>query len=94
MARARDGLGAVLDRREEERVVEYAWHTNGEGRWSQLRVRRLPGSAGVVVTHVDITARKRAEIEVQRSLHELSHLNMRSGMERSWRRWRTKSISR
>jgi C4-dicarboxylate-specific signal transduction histidine kinase len=80
MARVRDALRAVLERREEEHVVEYAWLANGEGRWSHLRVRRLLGSAGAVVTHIDITARKHAEIEVQRSLHELAHVNMRSGM--------------
>jgi signal transduction histidine kinase len=79
--RVRDALGAVLGRREEERIVEYAWQTTGGGRWSHLRIRRLVGSAGAVITHIDITARKRAEIEVHRTLHELAHLNMRTGMD-------------
>jgi signal transduction histidine kinase len=77
----RDALSAVLERIDEERVVEYGWQASGQRRWSHLRVSRLVGrSGGAVVTHVDISARKRAETEVQQTLHELAHLNMRAGM--------------
>ncbi len=79
--RLRDALSAVLEHRDKERIVEYAWQVNGQSRWSHLRVTRLLGrSGGAVVTHVDITARKHAETEVQRTLHELAHLNLRAGM--------------
>lgn len=76
-----EALDEVLGGREMERIVEYAWSANGQRRWSHLRLRRMErAEGGAVVTHVDITARKRTEGEVQRTLHELAHLNMRAGM--------------
>jgi C4-dicarboxylate-specific signal transduction histidine kinase len=76
-----DALDAVLSGREPERIIEYTWLANGQRKWSHLRVRRLERvEGGAVVAHVDITARKRTEGEVQRTLHELAHMNMRAGM--------------
>jgi two-component system sensor kinase FixL len=62
-------------------TVEYAWD-GARGRcWSEVRVRPLNRrEGGAVLTHLEITARKRAEAEVHRHLHELAHVNMMSGM--------------
>jgi signal transduction histidine kinase len=81
-ARLHDALNAVIDEGEDERIVEYAWQADGGHRkWSHVRVSGLPqGERGAVVTHVDISVRKQAEIEVLRTLHELSDLNMRAGV--------------
>jgi signal transduction histidine kinase len=80
--RMREALFAVIEQGEEERIVEYAWPAAGrQRRWSHVRVRRMPrGDGGAVVTHADITARKRAETDVLRTLHDLSNLNLRAGM--------------
>ena len=80
-ARLREALDAVLEEIDEERIVECSWQANGQRKWSHVRVKRLLGRpGGAVVTHVDISARKRAETEVQQTLHEMAHLNMRAGM--------------
>jgi C4-dicarboxylate-specific signal transduction histidine kinase len=74
---ARAILRSVLDgaRQDSEAVAE--WPGSNGRAWSEIRVRKLDGpERGAVLSHVDITARKRAEIQVQQHLHELAHLNM------------------
>jgi two-component system, LuxR family, sensor kinase FixL len=71
----------VLSGREAERNLECDWRSGGERRSSHLRLCRLERRAGgAVVAHRDVTASKRLEIEAQRALHELAHMNMRAGM--------------
>jgi C4-dicarboxylate-specific signal transduction histidine kinase len=81
LRRLRESLDAVLAGRDHEQIVEYAWQTGSDRRWSHVRLRRLErAGGGAVVAHVDITPRKRMEAENQHTLHELAHMNMRAGM--------------
>jgi C4-dicarboxylate-specific signal transduction histidine kinase len=55
---------------------EYAWRTTDRERWyavSVVPLRRAEG--GAVVSHVDVTDRKLAEIEIQRTRQELAHFS-------------------
>jgi len=62
-ALAADGIRAVIDRRRTEFTLEYPCHSPYEQRWYRLKVTRLCGSTSqVVVSHLDITQRKRTEI--------------------------------
>jgi C4-dicarboxylate-specific signal transduction histidine kinase len=81
LMRLRQALDEVLGGRDDEQIVEYAWQTGSQRRWSHVRLRRLErAGGGAVVAHVDITPRKRMEAENQNTLHELAHMNMRAGM--------------
>lgn len=81
LMRLRQALDDVMAGREREQIVEYAWQSGNDRRWSHLRLRRLDrGDGGAVIAHVDITPRKRMEAENQKTLHELAHMNMRAGM--------------
>ena len=81
MARVRDALLAVLSGREAERTIECDWSAGGKRRSSQLRLCRIERrEGGAVVAHLDVTESKRVEVDAQRALHELAHMNMRAGM--------------
>jgi signal transduction histidine kinase len=81
IARAHDALVAVLSGLDTERTLDCDWRIGGERRSSHLRIRRLGRrEGGAIVAHLDVTASKRVEIEGQRALHELAHMNMRAGM--------------
>jgi signal transduction histidine kinase len=72
---------SVLAGNQDEATLEYSWSDSAGPHWSELRVRRLERDAGgAVVSHIDVTTRKRAEADVQRHLHELAHLGLVSGM--------------
>ncbi len=61
-AEALAGLSAVLDRRLPSFTLEHPGVGASEQRWFSMRVDPLPTEhGGVMVTHVDITDRKRAE---------------------------------
>jgi two-component system sensor kinase FixL len=65
----------VLSGRQIQATGEFTWGPEGGRRWSQLRLRRFDNPAGgVVIAHVDVSALRRAETELQRYLHDLSHL--------------------
>jgi signal transduction histidine kinase len=67
---------AVVRGRRDEGMVEYASRRLGEERWFELRVQRLARPAGgAAIMHLDITARKQAEVEAQRHLREMAHMN-------------------
>ncbi len=57
-------LQAVLDDEEESFALEYPCHSPQEERWFLLQVSAMRGSnGGAVISHIDISARKRAEAD-------------------------------
>jgi signal transduction histidine kinase len=76
-----DAVRRVLQDRERVAVLEYRDPAVPEGRWFEVRIHRLERpEGGAVVTHLDISNRKRAEIEVRRNLDEIAHLNRVAAM--------------
>ena len=76
-----EAVKSVLQSRKRLVVLEYQDPAASEGRWFEIRVRRLDRpEGGAVITHLDITGRKRAEIEVRRNLDEIAHLNRVAAM--------------
>jgi len=68
------GVEAVLDGFRPEFASEYASQMADGERWFALSVVPLGRSGGgAVIAHTDITERKRAEMEAQRSRQELAH---------------------
>jgi signal transduction histidine kinase len=71
----RHGLRSVLDDSSACFSGEFRWAGRDGERWwavSIVPLRTLHG--GAVISHTDVTARKRAEIEAQRSREELAHV--------------------
>jgi two-component sensor histidine kinase len=73
-AEARDawlGLQAVFEGRLAEFTLEYPCHEPGQPRWFLLQATPLPPPRrGLVLAHVDITARKQAEQQLRAALRE------------------------
>jgi|GEM_PF-5034989 len=70
------GIQAVLARQRELFETEYACVTPDGQRWFAMRVTPLGGrDGGAVVTHENITARKRAEEALRESYHRLQTLS-------------------
>jgi signal transduction histidine kinase/integral membrane sensor domain MASE1 len=68
------GIEAVLDRSRGSFVLEYPSRMATGERWFTISVVPLSvPEGGAVVSHTDITERKRAELEAQRSRQELAH---------------------
>jgi hypothetical protein len=61
--RALTGIQDVLESKLQSFRMQYPWNSATEQRWFEMLVTPLAGIAGggVVVTHVDVTTRKRAE---------------------------------
>jgi two-component system, LuxR family, sensor kinase FixL len=69
-----DGIRSVLDGTASGFALEYRSDVPGVDRWWMMSVvPLLHAEGGAVITHTDITARKRAELEIQRSRDELAH---------------------
>ncbi|WP_437312501.1 ATP-binding protein [Sorangium sp. So ce385] len=69
----------VLAGRDVEGTVEY--RHDGAERWTEVRARRLSWKdGGAVVSHFDVSGRKRAERQARESLSALSHLNRVAAM--------------
>jgi PAS domain S-box-containing protein len=66
-----EGVRTVLLRHQESFSVEYACDSPTEKRWFILTATPLPAD-GAVVMHVDISARKRAEQSMERTLERLN----------------------
>jgi two-component sensor histidine kinase len=65
------GLQAVLQGRQASLTMEYPCHAPGQSRWFLLQATPLPPShGGLVLAHIDITARKQAEEQRQAALRE------------------------
>ena len=69
-----DGIRAVLDDRLKTYSTEYPCDSLTEKRWFLLTVSPLTRGYGVVVSHLDITARRRAEEAVLQRAAELDAL--------------------
>ena len=84
MAVAREamiGTESVLNGSRTGFALEYAWGAPGAGRWLALSVVPLKGpDGGAVVSHTDVTERKHAEMDAQRSRQELAHFTRVSTM--------------
>jgi signal transduction histidine kinase/integral membrane sensor domain MASE1 len=75
------GIEAVLRRTRGTFVLEYSLGTEAVSRWFTLTVLPLKSSeGGAVISQTDITERKRAEIDAQRSREELAHFTRVSTM--------------
>jgi len=59
-----DGLRAVLDGESAQFTFEYPCDAPGESRWFLMHVARLDGvgGAGAIISHLDISQRRRAEL--------------------------------
>jgi two-component system, LuxR family, sensor kinase FixL len=69
-----DGIQRVLDGSAPGFTLEYCSDVPAGNQWWLMSVVPLKSlEGGAVITHTDITARKRAEIEAQRSRDELAH---------------------
>jgi len=78
---ARAGIEAVLGRSRSMFTIEYETDGPAGERWAVLSAVPLSGAdGGAVVTHTDITERRRAELEAQRSRQELAHFSRVSTM--------------
>lgn len=74
--RALEGLREVIDGDRELFTLEYPCHSPDQKRWFLMRATPLPSDAAgsVVLAHVDITARKLAELQTRRKQRELEHV--------------------
>jgi hypothetical protein len=75
------GLEGVLGRSRSNFTLEYQTDGPAGERWAVLSVVPLSGAqGGAVITHTDITERRRAQIEAERSRQELAHFARVSAM--------------
>jgi signal transduction histidine kinase/integral membrane sensor domain MASE1 len=80
-AAALQGLEAVLANRSLAFEFEYSVPVDGQEHWVAMSVVPLQrAEGGAVVTHVDVTERRRAELEAQRARQELAHFSRVSTM--------------
>ena len=71
---ALDGIEGVLKRSRSGFALEYSHGLQPSERWFAMAVVPLERSeGGAVVSHTDVTERRRAEMEAQRSRHDLAH---------------------
>ena len=73
-SQAAAGIRAVMDGKVSTFTLEYPCHSPTEQRWFQMTVSPLVGDAskGVVVMHMNITARKTGELVLKKSEKQLS----------------------
>lgn len=72
---------SILDGQQREGTIEYPSRQADEDRWFEIRVRRLqPPAAGAAITHLDITAHKRAEARDKRHLDQIAHMDRVAAM--------------
>lgn len=70
----RHGIESVLDRGEWHFRHEYNW-SSPDVRWYELRVDRLEHEdGGAIITHIDVTDRRLAEVKAEETRRQLTHL--------------------
>lgn len=71
--RAHEGIGEALSGERESFALEYPCHGPDDEQWFLMRASpfELEGRRGVAVVHVEITDRKRAELEAEQTATEL-----------------------
>jgi len=75
-AAAHQGILDVLDGSSQEYSLEYRCPTRTEEMWFEMIVHPLlRHEGGAIVTHLNITNRRRAELQAQTLLHELAHVS-------------------
>jgi len=80
-ARIRSSLAAVLVGDLKRPVIEFPYRHDGHDQWIEIRIEALDRpEGGAVISHLDITAGKSAEIEARRSKEEILHLNRIASM--------------
>ena len=72
------GIRSIARGAEKEFSIEYAMQVKGERRWFSVRITRFPGDGPVrlVVSHEDISRRKSAEEEVNKTREEAELANL------------------
>ncbi|OQW32638.1 MAG: hypothetical protein A4E19_04545 [Nitrospira sp. SG-bin1] len=68
------GIQEVLEGKQTTFSAEYPCHSPNEPRWFLLRVTPLKDASGVVLAHLNITARKQVEENLQQSQRQLATL--------------------
>ena len=71
---AQRGIAAVLAGEQKIFQLEYPCHTSNQKRWFRMSVHPLQDACGVVVSHENITERKKAEDKEKLQLDELAHV--------------------
>ena len=73
-AEVRHGIESVLDRGAWHFRHEYNW-SSPDVRWYELRVDRLDHEdGGAIITHIDVTERRLAEVKAEENRRQLTHL--------------------
>jgi PAS domain S-box-containing protein len=68
------GIQSVLAKQKDYFTVEYPCYSPaGDERWFLLHVTPLSGTSGAVISHLNVTKRKKAEQERQKALEELKN---------------------
>jgi len=72
---AEKALRTVLEGRASRASCEYVAHSGADERWFEMTVEPFNRpERGIIVTHIDITRRRRAEAEARREREELAHV--------------------
>ncbi|MGH7462499.1 MAG: PAS domain-containing protein, partial [Longimicrobiales bacterium] len=75
-ARAQEGLTSVLAGKKPRFACDYEHGAGPDARWFELHIEPLARpEGGAIVSHLDVTARKRAQIQASNRLHELAHVS-------------------
>ena len=84
---ALEGIQGVLDGTRERFELEYPCDSPTEKRWYLMRVSRFTGrKGGVIISHVDTTERKLAEIDLQEAFSEIEQLKTKLEAETAYLR--------
>jgi len=72
--KALEALESVLEGRTQRALLEYACHSPSRARWFAMTVEPFKRpEGGLVISHLDITRRRRAEDELEHEREELTH---------------------
>ncbi len=76
-----DAVNSVLAQETELAAVEYRYRADGVERWIEIHIATLNRrEGGAVITHLDVTARKKAEREAAKNLESIYHMDRVAAM--------------